>query len=76
MTCGLGNRRPDSVSNAQGGSSDAAGKCLVGLLGVFAAEIAPADADLSALLTTWASLPEAIKAGIVAMVKASKGAKA
>jgi hypothetical protein len=46
------------------------------LLGVFAAEIAPADADLSALLTTWASLPEAIKAGIVAMVKASKGAKA
>jgi hypothetical protein len=30
-----------------------------------------ADADLAALIATWSILPDAIKAGIVAMVKAS-----
>ena len=29
--------------------------------------------DLAAVIEAWASLPDAIRAGIVAMVKASKG---
>jgi NAD(P)H-hydrate repair Nnr-like enzyme with NAD(P)H-hydrate dehydratase domain len=44
---------------------------LGGLLGAFAAEIAPADPDLAALLAGWPTLPDPIRAGIVAMVKAS-----
>ncbi|MHC4716932.1 MAG: hypothetical protein ACYS5V_08185 [Planctomycetota bacterium] len=38
-------------------------------LGAFAAKIAPVAPDLSAVLSAWASLPDPIKAGIVAMVK-------
>jgi len=41
-----------------------------------AAEIAPAAPDLSAVLSAWAGLPEPIKAGIVAMVKAAAPADA
>ena len=33
------------------------------------------DPDLAKLVTAWPTLPEAIKAGIVAMVKAAKGGK-
>jgi hypothetical protein len=72
---GLANRSPENASNVHDDTSDADEKRLGALLGALAAEIAPADADLSALLTAWATLPEAIKAGIVAMVKASKGGK-
>ena len=44
---------------------------LSGLLGALAAEIAPSAPDLAGLLTAWAGLPDAIKAGIMAMVKAT-----
>jgi hypothetical protein len=33
----------------------------------------PVDADLRAVVNAWAGLPEPVKAGIVAMVKASAG---
>ena len=33
------------------------------------------DADLSAVVNAWAKLPSALKAGIVAMVKAAEDAK-
>jgi hypothetical protein len=33
----------------------------------------PADPDLADVVNAWPSLPEALKAGIVAMVKAAKG---
>ena len=32
---------------------------------------APIDADLQAIIERWADLPEAVKAGIVAMVRAA-----
>ena len=34
---------------------------------------APSDPDLSAVIDAWPTLPKAIRAGIVAMVRASKG---
>ena len=43
------------------------------MLGALAAEIAPIEPDLADLLTAWPGLPEAVKAGIVAMVKATQG---
>jgi hypothetical protein len=42
------------------------------LLGAFAAEIGPDCPDLAAVLSAWPRLPEPLKAGIVAMVKAAK----
>ena len=34
---------------------------------------APIDADLQAIIERWAELPDAVKAGIVAMVRAAGG---
>jgi hypothetical protein len=45
--------------------------CLGRTLGAFAAEIAPFAPDLSAIMDAWPTLPEPIKIGILAMVKAS-----
>jgi hypothetical protein len=41
------------------------------LLGACAAEIGPAAPDLAAVVCAWPGLPEALKAGIAAMVKAA-----
>ena len=41
--------------------------------GALADNSGPADSELAQLITAWPSLPEAIKAGIMAMVKAAKG---
>jgi len=38
-----------------------------------AAEIAPVAPDLADVLSAWPTLPEALKVGIVAMVKAAAG---
>jgi hypothetical protein len=43
------------------------------LLGAFAAEIGPAAPDLAAVVSAWLALPEALKAGILAMVKGACG---
>jgi len=45
------------------------------LLGALAAEIAPVAPDLADLLTAWPTLPEPIKAGIVAMVQSTVDSK-
>jgi hypothetical protein len=45
------------------------------LLGALAVKIAPAAPDLSAVLSAWNGLPDALKAGIVAMVKAAAPVK-
>jgi hypothetical protein len=37
--------------------------------------IAPTDPDLSSLIAAWPTLPPALKAGIVAMVKAAGGGR-
>ncbi len=42
------------------------------LLGALAAEIGPVAPDLADLLTAWPTLPDPVKAGIVAMVKAAR----
>ena len=39
------------------------------------APLPPTDPDLSAVVNAWAKLPSALKAGIVAMVKAAEDAK-
>ena len=41
------------------------------LLGALAAEITPVAPDLAGLLSAWATLPEPLKVGIMAMVKSS-----
>jgi hypothetical protein len=35
----------------------------------------PSDPDLAAVIAAWPALPEPIKAGIVAMIKAALGSK-
>lgn len=41
--------------------------------GALGAQNAPLDPDLAAVVDAWPKLPEAIKAGILAMVKAAGG---
>jgi hypothetical protein len=43
--------------------------------GALDAENGPKDAELGAVIDTWPTLPEAIKAGILAMVRTAGGAK-
>ena len=50
-------------------------EALGALLGALAAEIGPSCPDLAAVVDAWARLPEALKAGIVAMVKTAVPAK-
>jgi len=48
-------------------------KALGALLGALAAEIGPACPDLATLVSAWPRLPEALKAGIMAIVKVAGG---
>jgi hypothetical protein len=48
-------------------------KALGALLGAFAAEIGPQAPHLAAVISAWPGLPQALKAGILAMVKAAAG---
>ena len=50
---------------------EASPACLGRLLGAFAEKLTTAAPDLAAVLSAWETLPAPIKAGIVAMVKAS-----
>lgn len=43
--------------------------------GALDAEIEPKDPELEAIIDAWLGLPELVKAGIVAMVRAAGGAK-
>jgi hypothetical protein len=45
------------------------------LLGAFAAEIGPKAPDLAAVVSAWPALPQALRAGIVAIVKAAGQAR-
>jgi len=73
---GFVNRCPKSVTNGNTQGYANSPKHLGALLGALAAEICPSCPDLAAVVTAWPHLPEALKAGIVAMVKAAVPAKA
>jgi len=72
QSSGLLNRSDDSASTCPEGTSAITAERLSGLLGAFAAEIAPVAPHLADVLTAWPSLPEALKAGILAMVRAAR----
>jgi hypothetical protein len=62
---------PQGVENTMG--CDDSRNQLGAFLGVLAARLAPAVPDLAAVLAAWPALPDALKAGIAAMVKAAGG---
>ena len=63
------------IENADSGGHDTS-CCTGGCTGNRKAVTADADPDLMAVVAAWPTLPDAIKAGIVAMVKAAAGSKA
>ena len=65
------NRRFDGASDSLTDTCADSQERLGVLFGALAAEIAPVSPDLADLLTAWPTLPEPVKAGIVAMVKAA-----
>ena len=72
MTCGLGNRE-DILATAENSGTCADSQSRLGaFLGALAAGVAPTAPDLAAVLSAWQNLPEPVKAGILAMVKAVK----
>ena len=68
---GFANRHPSDVTAANTSTSAQPPDRLAALLGAFAAEIGPKAPDLAAVVSAWLGLPEALRAGIVAMVKAA-----
>ena len=70
-TYGLEGRCAPDVTAAKTGTCAQPPERLGALLGAFAAEIGPQAPDLAAVVSAWPGLPEALRAGIVAMVKAA-----
>ena len=70
---GLLNRSGHEATACQRDTSENDQAALGVLLGALASEIAPVAPDLADLLTAWPALPEPVKAGIAAMVKAACG---
>ncbi|MBE3097831.1 MAG: hypothetical protein IMZ44_12000 [Planctomycetes bacterium] len=68
---GLANRCTPDVTAEKTGTSAQSPDRLAALLGAFAAEIGPKAPDLAAVVSAWPGLPEALRARIVAMVKAA-----
>ena len=66
-------RRRSDGSNDNRATCENPAESLGALLGALAAEIAPVAPDLADVLSAWPTLPEALKVGIVAMVKAAAG---
>ena len=70
-TYGLEGRCTPDATAANTSTSAQPPERLAALLGAFAAEIGPAAPDLAAVISAWPGLPKALRAGIVAMVKAA-----
>ena len=68
---GFANRCTPDVTAANTSTYNTPQKALGALLGAFAAEIGPKAPDLAAVISAWPGLPEALRAGILAMVKAA-----
>jgi hypothetical protein len=61
-------------SSAEPGAGEAKSEADLAESGRFAVEpTAPADRELAAVVKAWPALPEAIKAGILAMVRTATG---
>jgi hypothetical protein len=73
VTCGLEDRCPPGASSETAKTSESKADCLGRALGALVAELAPSAPDLADLITAWPTLPEPLKAGIAAMVKAASG---
>ncbi|MBE3096622.1 MAG: hypothetical protein IMZ44_05770 [Planctomycetes bacterium] len=61
---------PDVTAEKTGTSAQPPDR-LAALLGACAAEIGPAAPGLAAVISAWPGLPEALRAGILATVKAA-----
>jgi hypothetical protein len=57
-------QKPSKVEHSENGDAQ---------IGALGAQTGPCDADLAMLVEAWPSLPAAIKAGILAMVRAAAG---
>ena len=68
---GLGNRLRESTTRDGTTSYESSDPALT----VFLTDIFQKHPDLAAVVTAWPELPEAIRAGIVAMVKATEAEK-
>ena len=62
----------DPAVTGQGQSKSLQPKCAENALTDSVLNAVRSDADLAAVVEAWASLPDAMKAGILAMVKAAK----
>jgi hypothetical protein len=71
----FGTGEPPAQPRGKQATCDSPAEPLCQRLCQFAAEVAPTAPDLAALLTAWPNLPEALKAGIVAMARATAGNK-
>jgi len=68
-TYGLQNTCDKSIRDVSADSCADKGEALGRALG----QLTPSDPDLAAIVKAWPALPAALKAGILAMVKASGG---
>ena len=68
---GFQDRLAETVIPVSGDTHGRPEKALGAVLGAFAAEIGPKAPDLAAVISAWPGLPEALRAEIVAMVKAA-----
>ena len=74
-TYGLEGRCTSDVTAEKTGACAQPPERLGALLGAFAAEIGPKAPDLAAVVSAWPALPQALRAGIVAIVKAAGQAR-
>ena len=69
MPSGAQSAASEGKAQGDGGADEDA---ATGLTGALAGNLSP---DLKAVVDAWPSLPDAIRAGIVAMIRAAKGEK-
>lgn len=68
---GLENRSPSTATTTPATTCETTPGRLSALLGVLAAQLAPFSPELARVLTAWPRLPEALRAGIMAMIHAA-----
>ncbi len=64
---------PESVSSCETSHLRNSSECRAAISGANGDEKPPQDPDLTIIIERWEHLPEAVKTGIMAMVKSVKG---